>query len=305
MTEPPLSPPEQARVALPFLVVTLIWSTTWLVIRDGLGVVPPSWSISYRFAVAAAAMFAYAAATRQPLRMGRDNHLFLAAFGAVQVVLNFNFVYHAEGYITSGLVALTFALLIVPNSLFGWLFLGLGISRRFLAGSAVALLGIALMFLHELRASSAGPRAVGLGVGFTLLAVLSASVFNLMQAGARAKAMPMASLLAWGMLWGTLINSVYAWAVAGAPVFDPRPGYWLGVIYLGLLASAFAFLLYFNVIRAIGPARAAYSSVLVPVIAMTLSTLFEGYRWSLPAAIGAALTLVGLLIALKARSPAR
>ena len=303
--EPPLSPPQQARVALPFLLVTLLWSTTWLVIRDGLGVVPPSWSISYRFFLAAAAMFAFAAATRQPLRMGRDNQLFLALFGAVQVVLNFNFVYHAEGYITSGLVALTFALLIVPNSLFGWLFLGLAISRRFLAGSAVALLGIGLMFLHELRASAAGPRAVGLGIGFALLAVLAASVFNLMQASARAKAMPMASLLAWGMLWGALIDAAFAWITAGAPVFDPRPGYWFGVVYLGLFASAVAFLLYFNLIRAIGPARAAYSSVLVPDIAMTLSTLFAGYRWSPPAASGAALTLVGLLIALRARSPAR
>ncbi len=303
--EPPLSPPEQARVALPFVIVTLIWSTTWLVIRDGLGVVPPSWSISYRFIFAAAAMFIYAIATRQRLRLGLADHLFLAAFGTAQVLLNFNFVYHAEGYITSGLVALVFALLIVPNSLFAWLIFGQGLSRRFMIGSAVALLGVGLLFVHELRVSSAGPRAVGLGIGFTALGVLCASVFNVMQSTARAKALPMPTLLAWGMSWGVLINSVFAWATMGAPVFDPRPGYWLGVAYLGLFASALAFLLYFNVIRVIGPARAAYSSVLVPVIAMTLSTLFEGYRWSLAAAFGAALTLVGLVIALKARSPAR
>ena len=161
------------------------------------------------------------------------------------------------------------------------------------------------MFVHELRVSSAGPRTVGLGIGFTALGVLCASIFNVMQMSARAKAMATPTLLAWGMMWGVVINSAFAWATAGPPSFDPRPGYWLGVAYLGLFASAVAFLLYFNVIRAIGPGRAAYSSVLVPVIAMTLSTVFEGYRWSLPAAIGAALTLVGLVIALKARSPAR
>jgi drug/metabolite transporter (DMT)-like permease len=64
------------------------------------------------------------------------------------------------------------------------------------------------------------------------------------------------------------------------------------------------FPLYYLVIREMGPARAAYSSVLTPVIAMGLSTLFEGYRWSLAAAFGALLVLIGLLVALSARKPA-
>lgn len=111
----------------------------------------------------------------------------------------------------------------------------------------------------------------------------------------------MATLLAWGMFWGALIDAGYAWAVAGPPVFDSRPGYVAGVIYLGLFASAVAFTLYFGLIRSIGPARAAYSGVLVPVIALLLSTLFERYVWSWQAAAGAALSLAGLVIALRAR----
>jgi drug/metabolite transporter (DMT)-like permease len=79
----------------------------------------------------------------------------------------------------------------------------------------------------------------------------------------------------------------------------------LGILYLGLFASALAFPLYYRVLRTIGPAKAAYSSVIVPVIAMSLSTVFEGYRWSLLAGAGAGVTAIGLVIALRARRPNR
>jgi drug/metabolite transporter (DMT)-like permease len=115
----------------------------------------------------------------------------------------------------------------------------------------------------------------------------------------------MAPTLGIAMLLGAAMDGAIAWTLTGPPVIELRAGYLLGVLYLGLFASALAFTLYFGVLRIIGPAKAAYSSVLVPVIAMLLSTIFEGYRWSLLAGAGAALTMVGLIIALRARRPAR
>ncbi len=103
------------------------------------------------------------------------------------------------------------------------------------------------------------------------------------------------------MAYGTAMNSGIALATAGPPVGDPRALYWAGVLYLGLVASALAFTLYFGVIRVIGPARAAYINVLTPVLAMAISTAFEGYRWSVMAAAGGLLAMGGLLIALQAR----
>ncbi|MET0270609.1 MAG: EamA family transporter, partial [Sphingomonas sp.] len=113
--------------------------------------------------------------------------------------------------------------------------------------------------------------------------------------------LPAVSLLAWGMAYGALADAGIALLTAGPPRFDFSVGYMLGLGYLGIMASAVAFPLYFGVIQAIGPGRAAYSSVLVPVLAMTLSTLFEGYLWTPPAVIGVALVLGGLLIALRTR----
>src|SRR6476646_902483 len=97
------------RILIPFTVATLIWGSTWIVIRDQLGVVPASWSVTYRFAIAAAGLFAWIAITRAPLRLGRQGQGFAALFGLFQFMMNFNFVYRAEAHITSGLVAVIFA----------------------------------------------------------------------------------------------------------------------------------------------------------------------------------------------------
>lgn len=291
----------QARVLIPFAVVTLIWGSTWLVIRDQIAEVPPTWSVAYRFLIAAAVMFGWALMQKIPIRFGREGMMIALLIGLTQFVLNFNFVYRAEAHITSGLVAVVFALLIVPNTLFARIFLKQGFSRRFLAGSAVALAGVALLFTHELEAASGGPRAVMLGIGITLLGVISASTANVLQAVERVRRLPIISLMAWAMLIGGLINAGIALALDGPPVIETRPAYIAGLLYLSVVGSAVTFSLYFSLIRAIGPARAAYTSVLIPVIAMALSTLFEGYRWSLLAATGAALAMLGLVIALRAR----
>lgn len=264
--------------------------------------VPPAWSVTYRYVIAAAAMFAWAAASGSRLGIGRSGHLFAALFGIPQFCLNFNFVYAAENHVTSGLVATVFALLMVPNSALAWLFLKQRVGWSFVAGSAIACAGVALLFLQEIRASPAAPDQVLLGIGLTVLGVLSASAANILQASRRLTALPLPSLLAWGMVYGNLANALLAWAVAGPPVVEARPAYWLGLLYLGLFASALAFPLYFAVMRAVGPGKAAYSSVLVPILAMLLSTLFEGYRWSTLAAAGGILALAGLVIALRSRA---
>jgi drug/metabolite transporter (DMT)-like permease len=294
------------KVLLSFALIILIWGSTWIVIKDQLGPVPPTWSVTYRFVIAGAAMFAYALATGAPLRMDWRGHALAAAFGVPQFVLNFNFVYAAELYVTSGLVAVVFALLMVPNSALAWLFLKHRLTGRFLLGSLVACAGVALLFVQEMRASPASSREVVVGIGLTLLGVLSASAANVLQAGAAMKKRPVSTNLAWGMFYGVIGNALLAWLWFGPPVVEARAGYWIGLVYLGLFASAAAFTLYFGIMRAVGPGKAAYSSLIIPVVAMAISTVAEDYRWSLLAVGGGALALVGMIIALmapRAREP--
>jgi len=286
-------------VTLPFIIFTAIWGSTWIVIRSQLGPVPPQWSVTYRFVVAAIAMAAIAAWKGESLRIGRNGAAAAAFLGLTQFCVNFNAVYLAERNITSGVVATVFALLLIPATLLGWALLGHRPSRRFAWSSLVAVVGILLLFVHELQEHPADSGRIAAGIALTLAGMLGAAIANVMQARPEIRRFPLFALLAWSMGTGALIDALIAWAMTGPPAFDPRPAYWLGVLYLALFASVLTFSLYYPVVRKIGPAKASYSSVIVPIIAMGFSTWLENYRWTALTVSGALLALGGMAAALR------
>lgn len=294
------APASRAKVVVAFLVVTAIWGSTWLVIKDQVGAVPPTWSITYRFLLAGVGMLVLALVRRDSLRLTPAGMGLAALVGLSQFVCNFQFVYHAEIHLTSGLVAVCYALLMLPNAALARIFLGQRVTQRFIAGSLVAMAGIALLMLHEYRSAPPEGR-VALGVLMTCAGILSASTANILQATRLGRAQPMVPMLAWAMLLGAGVDAGWSLATVGAPVMETRWEYLAGVAYLAIAGSVVTFPLYFMLIRELGPGRAAYNGVAVPVVAMALSTLFEGYRWTGLAIGGAVLALGGLVIALSAR----
>ncbi len=294
----------QWNIAGPFFLVALIWGSTWLVIKDQIGSVPPSWSVTWRFVAAAIGMAVLALIRREPLRINSAGLRIAAFLGLTQFVMNFQFVYRAEQHLTSGIVAVLFALLLVPNAVLAWAVLKQPVTRGFIAGSAVAGAGIALLLLHEYRMAPPEGKVLA-GIALTAAALLSASIANVLQASDAARRQPMIPLLVWAMAMGAAMDGVFAWLMEGPPQFDTRPSYMFGVLYLGLIGSVVTFPLYFRLLQRLGAGRGAYNGVMVPVIAMVLSTLFEGYRWSVLAAAGAVLAMAGLVLALKARKPSR
>jgi len=285
-------------VTLPFIIFTTIWGSTWIVIRGQLGTVPPEWSVTYRFAIAAVAMAAVALWKGHDLRLGRAALIPVAFLGFTQFSVNFLAVYLAERHITSGVVATIFALLMIPSTLLAWAFLGHKPTDRFLYSSLVAIAGIALLFAHEFQQHSARSGEILTGIGLTLIGMLGAAAGNVVQARDEVRRFPLFSMIAWSMAAGAFFDGSIAFAMAGPPVLDTRASYWLGLLYLALPASVLTFSLYYPVVRKIGPAKAAYSSVLVPIIAMAFSTAIEGYRWTTMAAVGAVLALGGMVGAL-------
>jgi drug/metabolite transporter (DMT)-like permease len=285
-------------VVLPFAIFTAIWGSTWIVIRGQLGSVPPQWSVTYRFVIAALAMAALAKWKGDGLRIGRSGLAAAIFLGFTQFCVNFNAVYLAERHITSGVVATVFALLLIPATLLGWAMLGHKPSRRFAWSSLVAVSGIVLLFLHEIKEHPADGRQIAVGIAMTFVGMLGAAIANVTQARPEIRRFPLFALLAWSMAAGAAIDAIIAFAMTGPPSFDPRPSYWLGVLYLALFASVLTFSLYYPVVRKIGPAKASYSSVLVPIIAMGFSTAFEHYRWTPTTIAGALLALGGMASAM-------
>jgi drug/metabolite transporter (DMT)-like permease len=289
------------RVALPFLTIALIWGSTWFVITGQIHGVPAEWSVAFRFILATPAMFGLALTVGSKLKMPPRAHLLAVAVGLCQFAGTYSWVYQAERHLTSGIVAVMIGMMIVPNAVLGRLVLGQPITRRFAIGSAVAIVGIALLLVNEGRAARIGG-GVTTGVWLALGAMLAASISNVIQANKTGRSVPLLTLIAWGMLYGTAIDIAIAWALVGAPPRLPGEAYWLGTAYLALAGSVVTFPLYYGLIREIGPGRAAYHNVLVVIVAMLISTAFEGYRWTNLAIAGSVLSLVGLLVALRAKS---
>jgi drug/metabolite transporter (DMT)-like permease len=285
-------------VTLPFIVFTAIWGSTWIVIRGQLGPVPPQWSVTYRFLISAIAMAIIALLRGHRLRIGSRSLLAVIFLGFCQFCLNFNAVYLAERSITSGVVATVFALLLIPSSLLGWAFLGQRPTARFAWSSLVAVAGMVLLFVHEVQEHPADSRHIAAGIGLTLVGMVGASAANVFQARKEVGHLPLFVLLAWSMGAGAVIDAIIALAMTGPPVLDTRPEYWLGLVYLALAASVLTFSLYYPVVRRIGPAKAAYSSVIVPIIAMGFSTWLENYRWTALTIAGALLAIGGMAAAL-------
>jgi drug/metabolite transporter (DMT)-like permease len=289
------------RVAIPFLIIALIWGSTWWVITTQIAVIPATWAVTWRFALATPAMFALALATPGRIAMPARVHGLAVAVGICQFCGNYNFVYQAERHLTSGIVALMVGLMIVPNALLGRALLKQPITMRFALGSLIAIAGIALQLFNESRVAHIAGN-VELGIWLALGAMLAASVSNVIQAGETGRRVPLFTLIAWSMLYGTLCDGALAFWVSGPPAVPLTREFWLGTVYLALAGSVVTFPLYYMLIREIGAGRAAYHNILVVIIAMLLSTLLEGYHWSTLAIGGSAFAVVGLLVALRAKS---
>ncbi len=285
---------------LPFVLVALIWGSTWFVITTQIDDETALWSVTWRFAMATPAMFALALVMRKPLGMGAKAHGLALAMGLFQFCGNYVLVYMSELHLTSGIVALLIGMMLVPNAILGRMMLGEAITQRFMIGTALALAGIALLLVNEARVAPLGGNVL-LGTMLALGAMLAASIANVVQAGSTGRSVPLISLLAWSMLYGTLIDAGLALAVDGPPLLPTHSGFWLGTAWLALVGSVVTFPLYYQLVRDLGAGRAAYNGVLVVVIAMGISTLFEDYRWTPLAVAGAVLATAGMVVALRAR----
>jgi drug/metabolite transporter (DMT)-like permease len=283
-----------------YLASVLIWGSTWFAITFQLGTVPPEVSVAYRFALASAVLVTWCLVRGLKLRFPARDHLWMALQGCLLFGLNYVCVYLAEAQISSGLVALVFSLLVFMNILGARLFLATPFKRVALIGATLGVTGVALVFAPELTHIS-GNHSTSLGLMFSLLGTVSASLGNMTAARNHSNGLPVVQLNAFGMMYGAAFVALYA-AANGKPfLFDWSAPYMLSLSYLAIFGSILAFGAYLTLLGRIGADRAGYTTVAIPIVALLLSTLFEGLRWQIYTVLGIALCLAGNILVLGRR----
>lgn len=293
-----------AGTLLLYIITVFIWGSTWLGIKFQLGVVDPLASVVYRFGLAAALLLLYCLVTRRPMRFSAAQHAFMVLQGACLFALNYWLFYVAELYLTSGVVAVTFSTMVFWNILMGRWLLGTPLQPRVLAGASLGIVGIGLVFWPELTALNLGDTGFR-GLLLSLAATLLASVGNILSARNQKNGLPVVQTNAYGMTYGALIMLVVAVALGTPFDYDARPAYTISLFYLAIFGSIIAFGAYLTLLGKIGADKAAYATLLFPIVALALSTIWEDYVWTPVALVGVCLILAGNRIAMRRATPHR
>ncbi|GAB3554193.1 EamA family transporter [Noviherbaspirillum agri] len=279
-----------------YLLTVLIWGSTWIAIKWQLGVVPAPVSIAYRFWIAAAVLLLVLVALRKPVRPPRQAWRYLFAQGFALFCCNFLCFYYASQWVPSGLVAVVFSTAPLWNAINGRLFLGRALQPQVILGALLGLGGIAMLFLPQMQGHWDDAGMVR-GLGLAVLGTLFFSTGNLLSSRMQSLGLTPWLTNTWAMFLGAGILTVIA-LLLGMPFdIEPTARYVGSLLYLAIPGSVIGFTAYLLLVGRMGPDRAAYCTVLFPVVALTISTIFEGYRWSALAFGGLACVLAGNLLA--------
>ena len=275
-----------------FAACVAIWSTTWLAITWQLGPVAPEVSVAWRFLLAALIVAAWCRLRGLSLRLRPAEHAALALMGIAMYSVSYIFVYHAERHIVSGLVAIGYSASPLLSTLGLRLFFGQRITARMALGSLFGIGGITLVFWPEFG-RLAQNRDVALGALFTVLAALVSTIGGLLAHRNHQRKLHGWATMAWSMGYGGFAALAIALALGRPLSFEWTPGYVLSLLYLVALGTIAAFAGWLTLLGRIGAARASYVGVMVPIVALIISTIFEGLAWHPLMVIGMAISVAG------------
>ena len=279
----------------------IIWGTTWLAIKFQLGSVDPMVSVLYRFMAAALTLFLYCQLRGLKMRFRRKDHLFMALQGLVLFSVNYWLIYLAEVHVTSGLVAVIFSGIVFMNMINGAVLLGSPIRSNVLLGGAIGVLGIVLVFWPQLITFSLSDKGA-LGLVLSVVSTFMASLGNIISARHQQNNLPVIQTNAYGMAYGAAIIGAISLLSGKTFSFEMSLAYVGSLFYLSLFGTVIAFGCYLKLIGKIGADRAAYATMLFPIVALGISTVYEGYQWAPNNIIGMAVVLVGNWMVLSKRA---
>ena len=281
-----------------YVVTVLIWGSSWLAIKYQLGSVDPMVSVAYRFLLASGISWLFCRLSGRLMRYSLRDHGFMFLQGASLFALNYWLFYLSELTLTSGLAAVIFSTIVVMNLLNGVVFLKNRLELRVVVGAGFGLLGIMLVFWPEVTDFETGSENL-FAAALAVLATLLASVGNIASARNQRAGIPVVQANTFGMTYGALLMLFLSWGTGREFTFEMTLPYVSSLVFLSVFASIIAFWSYLTLLGRVGVERAAYATLLFPLVALGISTIFEGYQWTAFAGIGIMSILAGNLLILK------
>jgi drug/metabolite transporter (DMT)-like permease len=284
-------------IIVEFILTALLWGGGALMTAFQVGSVPAPVSVGYRMTLVGLLMLGAGGLAGIRLRLAREDAVWVALQGVLFFGLAFIAFYSATRSIPSGLAALILSMSSVFAALIARVFLGTSLSLRAAAGLLCGILGLAIVFGPDLPQLLGDSRVI-VGAAWALLSAIATAAGTVIAARNQRHHVPMVAVMGWGACVGAAV--AFAWSIAaGLPFrFDPSLRYVGSLGYLALFASGAAFVMYFDLVRRIGPARTSYTLTVVPVIALALSALFEGLALEPRIVIGAGAIIAGNVLVL-------
>lgn len=286
-----------------YIGTTIIWGSTWLAIQYQVDSANPVWSVAYRFGIAALILFAYCFIKKIPMHFSKKAHLVIFGQSALMFSINYIFYYLGSAHLISGYVAVIGATLAMVNIINARIFLKTPFNYMTLMGAFVGIIGLVIVFWQEfasMKTSSVGMKTLVLAIVCSLIGTYIASLGNIMSKRMQDLSLPILQTNAWGMLYGTIITSLIALAFHLPMQIHFSTSFLLSLLYLSLFGSVIAFGMYLKLIGTIGPERAGYLFVLTPIVAIVLSSIFEGFRWEISTGVGILMILGGNVLVMLA-----
>lgn len=280
-----------------YVLLVLLWGTTWIAVKYQLGEVDPTVSIFYRFLIAASGLTLFALFSRYSLKFRLKDHLYLFLLGLGMFSMHAFFLYKSTAFLISGFVSLIFSFVSVFNILNMWIFFKVKPTLQILFGALIGMTGICVFFTEEMSNFSFTDGTF-IGIIFGLLGALTFSLGNLVGKRNQLAGYPLIPSTAWGMIYGTIVMGLYSLFANLSFQLPTTSSYWISLLYLAVPGSIFSFLAYLTLIKTIGPERAGYSAILFPVVALLISIVYEGYEPTSYDLIGMILIFIGNIIIL-------
>ncbi len=286
-----------------FLITLFCWSPTWYLIKFQLGYVDPLVSVFYRFLIAAIIIFIYLVIKNKNLKFSINHHFWFLFFGTCLYSINYVFFYLSNTYLISAFPAIVFSTVVIMNILGETFYFKKKPSLKTLIGATIGMIGIIIIFNDEIFNFSLS-EDTHVGLFLALIGTFCASTGNMVhQRNLNNNFLPIQTI-AYAMLYGSFVTFLVTQVRGAELLFENSVSYISSLLYLSIFGSIFAFVSYLKLLEKVGPGRAGYVGVIMPVLALIISTIFEKLEWQIDLIIGLPILIIGAILVINQKTKA-